>query len=107
RFFDPGNSNYVIIAPQEFFKLDYIKQKAARDWENQKVQSEYSRNRIRPSTIPGLNPKNVATFIIAAAVAGSLMVLSAGTLFTARAAVAVTEGAAVSAEVAGIEVIIA
>jgi hypothetical protein len=107
RFFDPGNSNYVIIAPQEFYKLDYIKQKAARDWENQKVQSEYSRNRIRPSTIPGLNPKNVATFIIAAAVVGSLMVVSAGTLITAPAAVAVTEGAAVSAEVAGIEVIIA
>lgn len=31
-YFDPANSNFVIIVPQEFFTLDYVKNKVSSTW---------------------------------------------------------------------------
>jgi hypothetical protein len=40
-FYDPGNSNYVIIAPWSFYKTDYSRQKADKMWEPLKVKLPY------------------------------------------------------------------
>src|SRR5262249_42246564 len=44
-FYAPGSSNYVILAPQEFFKSDYVKQKAAKEWDRLRVKLPFFMDR--------------------------------------------------------------
>jgi hypothetical protein len=92
-FFDPDSPEYVIIVPDEFFKLDFVKRITKERVDRisdryLRVQSQFSRNRIRPSSIPGLTPENLLMFALAAAVAGtvSLVVLISGAAIVEAAA---------------------
>ncbi|MPZ31120.1 MAG: DUF4157 domain-containing protein [Rhodospirillales bacterium] len=111
---DPDSPEYVIIAPYDFFSLDYVKQvekeATRRRWEPFRVQSEFSRNRIRPSSIPGLTPENVLMFALVTAIAGTLVVvaligaaaivegLAAGVAALTEAGTAAATGTAAAAE---------
>jgi Domain of unknown function (DUF4157) len=76
--FDPDSPEYVIIIPHEFFSLDWVKrltdETMKRRWEPFKMQSQYSRNRIRPMTIYGLEPDTIQAFMICIIVAGVITV---------------------------------
>jgi hypothetical protein len=73
-FHDPDSPEYVIIIPREFFSLDFVKRLTKeimnRRFEPFRVQSQFSRNRIRPSSIPGLTPENLLMFAVVGAAAG-------------------------------------
>lgn len=94
-FHDPDSPDYVIIIPRPFFSLPYVKQVTKefmnRRWEPFRVQSQFSRNRIRPSSIPGLTPENVLMFALFIAIAGTV------SLMAFVAAAAIVEGIAAGA----------
>src|SRR5262249_17538458 len=112
RYYDPENSNYVIIAPRaEFYALDFVKRKAAEGLDKYKrlggeVLPESAKNRIRGPWIPASNPaldpkKYLYLTLFAAALAGSLAV-TAGAIVTA-----VPAATAVTAEVSATEALLA
>ncbi len=110
-FYDPDSPDYVIIVPQEFFSLDLIKQLTKesmnRRWEPFRVQSQFSRNGIRPSSIPGLTPENVLAYVIVAAVGGTLLFMTGAGILVGLAAGAtaltVAETGTTAATTAGAE----
>src|SRR5208282_2737399 len=51
-----------------------------------RVQSQFSRNGIRPSSIPGLTPENVLAYVIVAAVGGTLLFMTGAGILVGLAA---------------------
>ncbi len=106
-FYEPDSPDYVIIVPQDFYTLDYIKQKAAKQWDLVRLKLPFFIDTHQQMVVA----KYISWIIIGAAVgawAGGIAIAAAAGIGAAAGATVVTATTVeASAQAGAIEVVIA